>query len=321
MATTIPKKPALNKLKGNLALTAEKRQKYDIEEGLLLNVVRDWSDGKKVIESYFKNIKDDDWIESADEFVMILIDSFGKLADERNTYTGQDGLFQSYCSNLKTFYQNKQMENKLKKIYCRNALMKKMKRNERELAKQSRLTMLVLAREQGQVLEEETEERMYLKRRAENEGETSRSSQRVRYIDEEQRELEEKGEQEVQEKHGEQEEPVQDEVADSQESFDSLERHPKCQSYYNYFVADKKERWSITDNNSWISPNGTNISETMFQFRCESYRAARMMYSISPERILALSFIFVLNSDNIQGFISKCRSEEDFIRNELELFK
>jgi hypothetical protein len=108
---------------------------------------------------------------------------------------------------------------------------------------------------------------------------------------------------------------------DSQESFDSLERHPKCQSYYNYFIADSKERFSITDSNSWISSNGTNISKAMLQYRCESYRAAKLLYSISPERILILSFICVFNPDDIQGFISKWKSEKDFIQNELELFK
>ncbi|KAI8080352.1 hypothetical protein BDF21DRAFT_418864 [Thamnidium elegans] len=129
---------------------------------------------------------------------------------------------------------------------------------------------------------------MSLKRRVENEGKSSHSSQREKYTDKEQRKSEGKGKQKVQEEHGEQDEPAQDshekqegsiqdeevydsqgEDADSQESFDILERHPKFQSYYNYFVADSKKRFSITDNNSWTSSNGTkeNILQTLMTLK------------------------------------------------------
>lgn len=59
----------------------------------------------------------------------------------------------------------------------------------------------------------------------------------------------------------------------------------------------------------------------MFQYRYESYRAAKLLHAISPERTLALSFIFIFNPDDIQGFISKCKSGNFFVQNELGLFK
>jgi hypothetical protein len=59
----------------------------------------------------------------------------------------------------------------------------------------------------------------------------------------------------------------------------------------------------------------------MYNYRVESYRAAKMMYTISVERIMALSFIFLLNQVSVDGFITKCRNEEAYIRNKLSLFR
>jgi hypothetical protein len=84
-------------------LSDEKRKKYDIKEGLLIDETKYWNTSKKVVELYFKEAGDD-WIESADDFVKILLDTLDKLADQRNTYKDQDGLLQKYCLALKIFF-------------------------------------------------------------------------------------------------------------------------------------------------------------------------------------------------------------------------
>lgn len=53
---------------------------------------------------------------------------------------------------------------------------------------------------------------------------------------------------------------------------------------------------------------------------CESYRAAKLLDPISPEQILSLSFIFVFDPEELQGFIKNCESETSFIGNDLNLF-
>ncbi|RCH84140.1 hypothetical protein CU097_005884, partial [Rhizopus azygosporus] len=264
MATTTPKKPTLDKLKGGLILTNEQREKYEIEDGLLLNEVRDWSNIKKLIESYFQANKDT-WIETADEFAQILIKTFDDLSDKNNnSYKGQDACLQRYST---------------------------MKKKERSLMRQSRSTAVMLAEEQSQNLEEEAQIRVQRKRK---------------HVDEENIIY-----------HGP---DHQEDTCQSPQSFDSVERHPQVQSYYDYFADDHHEKWTITTENSWISINGMNITEAMHKYRYESYRAAKLLYSISPERILSLSFIFVFDPDEIQGFIKNCENEIIFIRNELNLF-
>ncbi|KAL4209126.1 hypothetical protein AB4K20DRAFT_1636385 [Rhizopus microsporus] len=291
MATTTPKKPTLDKLKGGLILTNEQREKYEIEDGLLLNEVRDWSNIKKLIESYFQANKDT-WIETADEFAQILIKTFDDLSDKNNnSYKGQDACLQRYCISLKHFFENKNIKQKVKKLYTCNLLIATMKKKERSLMRQSRSTAVMLAEEQSQNLEEEAQIRVQRKRK---------------HVDEENIIY-----------HGP---DHQEDTCQSPQSFDSVERHPQVQSYYDYFADDHHEKWTITTENSWISINGMNITEAMHKYRYESYRAAKLLYSISPERILSLSFIFVFDPDEIQGFIKNCENEIIFIRNELNLF-
>lgn len=104
-------------------------------------------------------------------------------------------------------------------------------------------------------------------------------------------------------------------------SFDSVERHPNSRHYYNYFSGDKRQKWALgdgVDGAHWMTEDGTDISKIMYQYRRQSYRAAKMMCSISSERILSLSFIFIVNLDNYEGFISDCKHKEDAIRNGFE---
>lgn len=78
------------------------------------------------------------------------------------------------------------------------------------------------------------------------------------------------------------------------ESFDSVEKHPNVRSYYNYFVGDQKQGWTLEVQNHWITKDGFNVSQILFQYRLESYRAAKMMLDLSDERVLSLSFIFLI---------------------------
>ncbi|CAO3702603.1 unnamed protein product [Rhizopus stolonifer] len=296
MATTTPKKPTLNKLKGGLILTNEQREKHDIEDGFLLNEVRDWCNIKKLIKSYFQANKDI-WIETADEFIQTLIKNFDNLSDENNkSYTGQDAFLQRYCISLRSFFENNNIKKKVKKLYTCNLLIATMKKKERDLTRQSKSTAITLIEEQSQNIEDEAQVRMQKKRKRDEEvtfhGLHHQESTNANSPD----------------------------SCQSLQSFKSVERHTKVQSYYDYFSNDHHEKWTVTTENSWMSTSGLNITEEMYKYRCESYRAAKLLYSISPERILSLSFIFVFDPDETEGFIKNCENDIIFIRNELDLF-
>jgi hypothetical protein len=115
---------------------------------------------KKIVKSHFENV-DEDWYEVEEDFIRNLIKSFHKIVeDEKNTTGTESRLLQSYCSKFKAFYENENIAKKVKKIYSCNALLKKIKLKEKYLKIQAKSTMLVLAREEGEILEEEVEQRM-----------------------------------------------------------------------------------------------------------------------------------------------------------------
>lgn len=102
------------------------------------------------------------------------------------------------------------------------------------------------------------------------------------------------------------------------ESFDSVEKHPNVRSYYNYFVGDQKQGWTLEGQSHWITKDGFNVSQILFQYRLESYRAAKMMLDLSDERVLSLSFIFLINEkDSNEGFINLIKEEEEDVRTSL----
>lgn len=90
----------------------------------MVDEVKHCSDGKQVIESYFKEVGDD-WIESPEEFMKIFLDSLERLTDKRKKYKHQDGLLQTYCVALKKKLSN------WKGIYSCKTLAMKLKSNEK----------------------------------------------------------------------------------------------------------------------------------------------------------------------------------------------
>lgn len=102
------------------------------------------------------------------------------------------------------------------------------------------------------------------------------------------------------------------------ESFDSVEKHPNVRSYYNYFVRDQRQGWTLEGQNHWITKDSFNVSQILFQYRLETYRAAKMMLDLSDERVLSPSFIFLVNEkDSNEGFINLIKEEDDDIRSSL----
>jgi hypothetical protein len=138
------------------------------------------------------------------------------------------------------------------------------------------------------------------------ETDKGRSPQKVRYF------INDDGE-ELSEQEAQQQEEWQ---GSTDNSFDSVERHPSSRHYYNYFVGDKHHKWVLGDGDGvhWMTKDSTNISKVMYKYRRQSYKAAKMMCSISSERILSLSFIFIINPNNIEGFVADCKSKGDDIR-------
>lgn len=57
-------------------------------------------------------------------------------------------------------------------------------------------------------------------------------------------------------------------------------------------------------------------------YRLKSYRAAKMVLDLSDERVLSLSFIFLINEkDSNEGFINLIKEEEDEVRTSLPMFQ
>lgn len=105
----------------------------------------------------------------------------------------------------------------------------------------------------------------------------------------------------------------EEEMNNSQGSLNSVERHPECSTYFNYFVGDTKEKLKLNNDNSWVAPNGFNISEVMFQYHCESYRAAKLIHTLSPKRILAIFNPILFVPNNSVPFISSSVVSENVI--------
>lgn len=150
-----------------------------------------------------------------------------------------------------------------------------------------------------------------LKKKNHEESDKGCPPQEARYVDNDS--------DDKQEEQDEQEVPGDNDEQYGRKSIDSVERHPNSTHCYNYFPGDKRQKWAFGDSadgaEHWMTKDGTDISKIMYDYRYESYSAAKRMRSISSERILSLSFIFIVNSDNLEGFISNCKDKENAIRN------
>jgi hypothetical protein len=120
------KKPLLSKLKGNLKLDSAKRSQCNVVDGLLVDEVKDWSNYKRLVDSYFGNVGDAR-DKPSDEFVTNLVNTLDRLADRGRTHTGPDRLFSNYCIGLIDYYNDQKVKNRLIRYYCKDEVNNRFK--------------------------------------------------------------------------------------------------------------------------------------------------------------------------------------------------
>ncbi|CAO3655239.1 unnamed protein product [Mucor hiemalis] len=265
-------KPCLDRLKGSFELKHEQRRELDISKGLFDIRVKDWSNVKKVVDAYLKDtteIKEDTPV----DFYNLLIETLEKIEAES---VEDNVLLSDYCKRLIVFFKHGSISKKIKQYYLHQFTIYRVGMNQRTLALQSRSTALVATTEESLNLEDEMIAHIG------NPGKKRPFKETTDEII-------------IQEEH---EGVIEETSVILDESFDSVEKHPRVRSYYNYFVGDRKERWTLE----------------------ESYRAAKMMLDLSDERVLSLSFIFLINEkDSNEGFINLIKEEDDEVRTSLPI--
>lgn len=107
------------------------------------------------------------------------------------------------------------------------------------------------------------------------------------------------------------EESAIEEEPENEDSFSSVEKHPSSLAVYNYFAQDSQQPWPA----GAVKIGDKDLTQVLEQYRRQSYKAAKMLFSISDERILSLSFIFVVQpEDCYEGFLNDIKVSSEIIR-------
>jgi hypothetical protein len=104
---------------------------------------------------------------------------------------------------------------------------------------------------------------------------------------------------------------------DLDNSFDSVDNHPKAVNYYNHFVGNGQEQWSIqAEETPAIIHEEIDVLNILQEYKKEFVAAARHLHNISRYRILSLSYISPFsNQDILNSFTQNCKQHHSIFRN------
>lgn len=100
-------------------------------------------------------------------------------------------------------------------------------------------------------------------------------------------------------------------------SFDSVNNHPKAVNYYNYLVGNGQKKWSIrAEEVPDVIYKEINISKILQEYRKNPVDVSRRLINISDCRVLSLSFIFPFSNQNLQNsFTQSCKQHHPTLNN------